>query len=268
MKKICGKNIDQIKKETSYYDCIIDLPYTPEWCPDNEDIRADDLFPYEPKNVYFENCTFQGNTCFCFSSEKCEFVNCSFSGKLLLFLWNDQRPCFKGCESAVTDLIILRNKKSKYLNLTLDEMYKASYSSGCRVLSDIDFELFTSLTKIRFLKLKYSSLPSVIFLFPNLEEIDLSHCGVQEDFFDVEREEPYLSLKKLNLSHNNFYSWYGISHFPSLIELDMSYNEIQEISEDIKSLVSLEKLNLRESFFSSNKRKKMKELLPECSIIF
>lgn len=265
--KICGEYVDWIKKNTSYYDCSINASYVPDWCPDAENIRADNPFPNTLENVFFENCVFQGDTSFCCSDSKCEFVNCNFSGKLLLFLWNDRRVRFKGCEAAVTELTILRNKMSKYINPTINQMYEASCSSGCSVLNSLACDLFTSLVKIKFLNLKYSNFPFAVFSFSNLKEIDLSRCEINADFLDMEGGS-YLSLKKLNLSHNNFESMHGISELPSLTELDFSNNPIRGVPEEMKRLVDLEKLNLSGNIFSSDEKAQLKEFLPKCIIEF
>lgn len=117
------------------------------------------------------------------------------------------------------------------------------------------------------------TLPKELALVSELKELKLSACNITvlPNFWGTYKgkEVGLNKLEALNLSGNN------ISELPTtlfycrnLVVLDLSYNKLTKISDDISLLKKLAKLDLRGNAFSAYDIAVLQGLLPECTILY
>ena len=98
---------------------------------------------------------------------------------------------------------------------------------------------FTNLKKVNFEDLKLKSVPREIKGLENISDLNL--MSNQVDFSEI---TGFKNLEKLNLSDNKISNIEGIENLSKLNKLELNFNEINEIPDNLNKLQSLEILDL------------------------
>jgi Leucine-rich repeat (LRR) protein len=166
-------------------------------------------------------------------------------------------------------------------------------------LTETDLKIYTSIEEamhnpdsVRYLSLKHKKLkviPKEVFLFKNLEILDISKNKLEEIPEDIEKLE---NLRELSVSNNSLTSLpiqigrlvklkkiiayqnniallpTTIGNLVNLEMLDLWSNEIEAFPEEIKSLKQLKYVDLRGIMLSDEQKANIKALLPNAQIEF
>jgi Leucine-rich repeat (LRR) protein len=168
-----------------------------------------------------------------------------------------------------------------------------------RGLSETNLKMYTSIEEallnpdsVRYLSLKHKKLkvlPKEVFLFKNLEILDISKNKLEEI---PEEIETLLKLRELSVANNNLTTFpiqlgklielkkiiayqNNIALLPNTISnlihlevLDLWSNEIESFPEEIKALKQLKFVDLRGIMLTDEQKEDIKSLLPNAQIEF
>lgn len=168
-----------------------------------------------------------------------------------------------------------------------------------KALSEVDYKIYTSIEEgllspdsVRYLSLKHKKLkklPNEIFLFKNLEILDVSKNKLDEIPEDIQKLS---KLREISVANNNLTTLpiqignltelrkiiacqNNIALLPTTIGklnklelLDLWSNEIESFPDEIKSLTNLKYVDLRGIMMSDEHKAKIKSQLPQADIQF
>jgi Leucine-rich repeat (LRR) protein len=147
-----------------------------------------------------------------------------------------------------------------------DSVYKLSLMDVDLSKANIDYDSFTNLQSIRLYNNNINTFPADLTLLHYVQEIRIYENKIT---YLPPSISALTNLKILEIRLNGLFSIpVQIGNLTNLVELDLSYNRLTTLPQSISNLHSLQKLTLQGNFFSDMERIRIKNMLPNCKIIF